>query len=78
MALALRKCETHLHFWVEDKVVFECYTDNDVIKNRAILKLNCYYPNNKKLTQQMIDYLNRYLYMFPLKEEKINEQLDLF
>ncbi len=78
MALALRKCETHLHFWVEDKVVFECYTDNDAFKNRAILKLNCHYPDKKILTQQMIDYLNRYLYMFPLKEEKINEQLDLF
>lgn len=78
MSLALRKSETHLHFWVQDKVVFECYLENGNAKNRAILKLECHYPDKKMLTQQMIDYLNRYLYLFPAKEVKNKEQLNLF
>jgi hypothetical protein len=74
----LTKSLHHEHFYTKDSIIYEtCQTDKG-FQDEVVLKLNCYYPNHKKLTEDMINYLNRYLEMFPQKQPEANEQLALF
>ncbi|TDD77096.1 hypothetical protein [Flavobacterium caseinilyticum] len=68
----------HDHFHTQDCVVFETVQTNEGFLDVVVLILDCYYPNHKILTEAMIDYLNRYIEMFPPKQPEANEQLALF
>lgn len=71
----LTKSLHHDHFYTQDSVIYETLENG---QDEVVLKLNCYYPNHKKLKDPMINYLNRYLEMFPPKIPEANEQLALF
>jgi hypothetical protein len=68
----------HDHFFTDQSFVYEKITSDSGSRDEVVFKLNCYYPNHEKLTQPMVDYLNKYLEMFPPEHPESNEQLALF
>lgn len=76
----ITKSQNHSHFWTENRIVYESYSTIRGMRFRQLVELPFYYPNHSKLTDLMVDYLNRYISMFSQHVEKKEEtqQLILF
>lgn len=80
----ITKSHNHSHFWTENRIVYESYNTIRGMRFRQIIELPFYYPNHLKLTDMMIQYLNRCFEMFPKHSEILNsdepqiDQLTLF
>ena len=69
----LTKSHNHSHFWTENKIVYESYNTIRGLRFRQIAVLWFFYPDHKKLTDPMIDYINKRFENQPELKEEISK-----
>ncbi|TDO68758.1 hypothetical protein EV143_12020 [Flavobacterium chryseum] len=80
----ITKSENHSHFWVENKILYESSNTIRGLRYRRIIELWFHYPDNNKLTDMMIAYVNRRIKAEPdkiinsLNDLPQQDQLSLF
>ncbi|RUT68671.1 hypothetical protein D0817_20130 [Flavobacterium cupreum] len=79
----LTRSQNHSHFWTENKIVYESYNTIRGLRFREVAILWFFYPDHQKLTQPMLNYLNKRFESKPdeievYPDEPQQDQLSLF
>lgn len=57
----ITKSNNHIHFWIENNVVYESYNTLRGLRYRELIGLDFNYPDHEKLSDSMIIFLNNIL-----------------